>query len=365
MAPLALAVALAAAAPGGVRSALPPVARELYVVVWERPFVGPRVLEWEPQEPGGLAVDGTSGVVVFGTRDGWLHAVRPDRSVVWEVKTAAGFSAPPAIAGGVVYAGSDDGGLYAIDLSSGAVRWRYDAKEELGTTPVVVDGTVFVASLQDTVFAVDAKTGAWKWHHRREPRTGFTIRGAANVAFSNGRVYAAYSDGFVACLDSATGASHWERMVAPRGDQLDVDGLALWNGQLFVAAYSGAVLALDPETGATRWSFEAKGASRVIVAPGGLVIAVTTQAIHALSATDGTAIWTTPLQGTPTGMPVVAGKWIAVPTGEGGLRWLEAASGRVLRVFDPGSGVSGTPGVMSGRVYVLSNRGVLFALDLT
>jgi outer membrane protein assembly factor BamB len=196
------------------------------------------------------------------------------------------------------------------------------------------------------------------------PRPGFTIRGAAPVAVSGGRVYAAYSDGFVACLDAGTGSARWERMVAPRADQVDVDGLALAGGQLFVAAYSGAVLALDPETGNTRWSFDAPGASRVIAAPGGLVIAVTTAAVLALSATDGTAIWSTPLHGTPTGLPVVAGKWLAVPAGEGGLRWLEAASGRVLRVFDPGSGVSGTPGVMSGRLYVVSNRGVLFALDV-
>ena len=363
MSPLVLAVALAAAAPG-LRSTLPPVARELFTVVWDRPIVGPRVLEWEPQEPGGVAVDGPSGVAVFGTRDGWLHAVRPDRSVAWEFHAEAGFAAPPAISGDTVYAGCDDGRLYALDLAHGTVRWRYDAKEELGTTPAVADGTVFVASLQDTVFAIDAKTGAWKWHHRREPRSGFTIRGAANVAVSNGRVYGAYSDGFVAALDAGTGSPRWERLVAPRGDQVDVDGLALADGTLYAAAFSGAILALDPETGTTRWSFDAPGASRVIVAPGGMVVAVTTSAVIALSTVNGTAIWSTPLKGNPSGLPVVAGTWIAVPAGDGGLRWLEAASGRVLRVFDPGSGVSGTPGVAPGRVYVLSNRGILFALDL-
>jgi hypothetical protein len=36
----------------------------------------------------------------------------------------------------------------------------------------------------------------------------------------------------------------------------------------------------------------------------------------------------------------------------------------VLRVFDPGTGVSGPAGVHGGRVYVLSNGGDLYALDL-
>jgi outer membrane protein assembly factor BamB len=125
------------------------------------------------------------------------------------------------------------------------------------------------------------------------------------------------------------------------------------------------VLALDVETGATRWTHELKAAHRVMIAPGGTLIAVTTNAVHALSAADGTPLWSAQVPGDPMSAPVVAGKWLLVAAGEGGLRWLEAASGRVLRVFDPGSGVSGPPGVSGGRVYVLSNAGVLFALDLT
>jgi outer membrane protein assembly factor BamB len=318
-----------------------------------------------PQEPGGVAIDPVSAIAVFGTRDGWLHAIRADRSVAWEVQTKGGFSAPPAIDGDTAYAGCDDGNLYAVALSTGVVRWRYDAKEELGTTPVVSGGTVFVASLQDTVFALDAKTGSWRWHHRREAHSGFTVRGAAPVAVAEGRVYAAYSDGFVAALDAATGQPHWERQVAPRGDQVDVDGLALAGGQLFVAAYSGAVLCLDVDTGATRWTREMRAAHRVTLAPNGMLFAVTPTAVHAMSSADGTVLWSTPVEGDPAAAPVVAGKWLLVPAGEGGLRWLEAASGRVLRVLDPGSGVSGPPGVSGARVYVLSNAGVLFALDLT
>src|SRR5690242_7319317 len=91
-----LSVALAASAPG-IRTALPPAPRELYAIAWERPIVGPRTLEWQPQEPGGVNVDPVGNVAVFGTRDGWLHAVRPDRSIAWELQTRGGFSAPPAI----------------------------------------------------------------------------------------------------------------------------------------------------------------------------------------------------------------------------------------------------------------------------
>jgi outer membrane protein assembly factor BamB len=366
---LALALALAAGAPAargatpaGLAARLTPAPVALYRVAWRRPFVKRAALETSPSEPGGAAVDPTTGVVVFGTRDGWLHALRPDGRVVWELRVHGGFAAPPLVEGDTVYAGSTDGNLYAVALATGKLRWRYEAKEELGTRPVLADGTLYVASLQDTLFAIDARTGAWKWHHRREPRAGFTIRGAASAAVRAGTVYGAYSDGFGAA--GGKGQVRWERQVAPAGDYVDVDALAVEGGRLYAAAYSGSVLALDASTGEVAWAFRAPGASRLAVG-GGLVIAVTANTVYGLSMASGTPVWNAPLGGAPSGNPALAGKWVVIPAAQGGLRFLEAATGRTLRVFDPGSGVSAAPGVSGGRVYVVSNGGDLYALDLS
>ena len=210
------------------------------------------------------------------------------------------------------------------------------------------------------------RTGTWRWHHRREnKRADFTILGAAAVAAGPEAVYAAYSDGFVAALDPASGAARWERQIAPAGDHLDVDALLLEGGRLYAAAYSGAVLALDAATGETRWTSRSPGAAQLALAEG-LVVVVTPASVHGLAPADGASVWTTPLGGgAPAGAPVVAGPWMLVPADGGGLRWLEAASGRTLRVFDPGTGVSGSPAVAGARVYVLSNGGDLLALDLS
>lgn len=359
----ALALALAAA-PAGLSSRLPPAPLALYSVAWERRIAPAEPLEVNPLESGGAAVDPETGVVVFGTRDGWLHALRPDGKIAWEFHAAGAFNAPPAIAEGTVYAGASDGRLYAIALATGKERWRYEAREELGTQPVVAEGTVLVASLADTLFAVDARTGAWRWHHRRETRSGFTIRGAARAAVRGGVAYAGYSDGWVAALDALNGRVLWEHAVAPPGDYLDVDGLQVEDGRLYAAAYSGAVLALDAKTGDTVWTFRAPGASRVAV-NAGMVVAVSTTSVYGLARDSGAPRWTAPLVGAPASAPVFVGAWIAVPAGRGGLRFLEASTGRTLRVFDPGTGVSSEPGVLGGRMYVLSNGGTLFALDLS
>lgn len=361
----ALALALALAAGPGVRTSLPPAPVRLYRVAWQRPFVPTKALEWKPAERGGVVVDPSTALVIFGTRDGWVHAVRADGSLAWEFRGEGAFG-PPAVEGDTVYVGSTDGRLYAIATRTGKERWRYRAGEDLTTRPAVAHGAVYVSSLQDTLFAVDAATGAWRWHHRRETKAaaGFTIFGAAAAAAGPDAVYAAYSDGFAAALDPATGAARWEKQIAPADEHLDVDALALDGSRLYAAAYSGAVLAVDARTGDVAWKASAPAAAKLATAAG-LVVAVTTTSVQALSAADGSAVWTVPLGGAPEGTPVAAGKWLLVPAGEEGLRWLETASGRTLRVFDPGSGVSGPPAIAGRRVYVLSDGGDLFALDLS
>ncbi len=371
MTTVGLAVALALGAtlpppPAGpdLRTSLPPAPVQLYRTVWQRPLVPVKPLEVGPQERGGAAVDPQRGLVIVGTRDAWLHAFRPDGTVAWELKGAGGGFGTPTIDGDTVYVGSSDGNLYAVAIPTGKARWIYPAKEDVSTRPALAGGLVLVASLQDTIFAVDARTGAWKWHHRREQKAdSLTIFGAAAVAVGGGAAFAAYSDGFVASLDPATGASRWERRVAPTGTHLDVDSIALDGDRLYAAAYSGAVLALDARTGKDLWSFAAPAASRVAVGAG-FVFAVTPTSVFVLAPTSGGVLWTAPLEGSPGAAPVLAGKWLLVPSGAGGLRWLEAATGRSLRHFDPGTGVLAAPGVGGGRVYVLSNGGDLLALDL-
>jgi outer membrane protein assembly factor BamB len=358
------ALALLVAAVPGLQLQLPAAPRHIYGIAWKRALVQPELGAWRTIEPGGPAIDPASGTVVVGTRDGWLHAFRPNGTALWEFQGAGSFGAQPAVDGGVVYAGTSGGALYAVDLATGKERWRYDAKEELGTRPVVAGGLVLVVTLEDMLLAVDAQTGAWRWHHRREKREGFTIRGAAGVVVSEGTAFAGYSDGFVAALELGTGKPRWERKIAPEGKYVDVDALALGGGRLYAAAYSGAVLALDPASGKTLWQVALADATRLAWIDGTLVV-VTTAAIKGLSPDAGSVVWETAIgEGAPAASPVAAGRWIAVATGPGGLQFLDGATGRVVRVLDGGQGIDGAIATSKGRGYVLANGGTFFALDL-
>ncbi len=58
---------------------------------------------------------GSGGIVYFGSYDRHLYAVDiKTGQEKWRFKTGAGIPSSPAISGGIVYFGSSDGHLYAV-----------------------------------------------------------------------------------------------------------------------------------------------------------------------------------------------------------------------------------------------------------
>jgi len=69
--------------------------------------------------------------------------------LVWTFKTDVrnvGFGSSPAVAGGVVYVGSLDNWLYALDAETGQEKWRFKTDGEVYSSPAVAGGMVYVGS---------------------------------------------------------------------------------------------------------------------------------------------------------------------------------------------------------------------------
>jgi outer membrane protein assembly factor BamB len=62
--------------------------------------------------------------------------------------------------------GSFDGSVYALDIETGAQRWRYDGgPTAFLASPAVADGVAYVAdfTLSASILALDASTGVPIW----------------------------------------------------------------------------------------------------------------------------------------------------------------------------------------------------------
>ena len=72
----------------------------------------------------------------------------------------------PAVANGVVYVGSGDYNVYALDAATGAKLWSYHTGGAVYSSPTVANGVVYVGSYDYNVYALNAATGAklWSYH---------------------------------------------------------------------------------------------------------------------------------------------------------------------------------------------------------
>jgi hypothetical protein len=59
----------------------------------------------------------------------------------------------PAVADGVVYVGSDDNNVYALNASTGITIWTYGTTGLVDSSPAVANGVVYVGSNDYSVYA--------------------------------------------------------------------------------------------------------------------------------------------------------------------------------------------------------------------
>src|SRR3990170_3186583 len=151
---------------------------------------------------------------------------------LWRFNTGGPVDSP-VVSDGVVYVGSLDNNVYALNASNGAVVWKYTTGANVLSPAAVANGVVYVGSEDYNVYALNATTGAYIWSYK----TGYFVDSA--IAFSNGVVYVASEDNKVYALNATTGAFLWSYTT---GDWV-VSSPAVANGIVYVGSYDHVVYA--------------------------------------------------------------------------------------------------------------------------
>jgi eukaryotic-like serine/threonine-protein kinase len=144
------------------------------------------------------------GIVYIGSWDSSLYALDAETGQEkWAFKAGedpaihnqVGFQSSPAVVDGIVYIGCRDAHLYAIDATTGRKKWDYPtSKSWVIGTPAVRDGVVHVGTSDSARFmALDAKTGRLKFNFDAKAYVFSSAALAGNLAYfgsHNGRLYA-------------------------------------------------------------------------------------------------------------------------------------------------------------------------------
>jgi eukaryotic-like serine/threonine-protein kinase len=164
------------------------------------------------------------------------------------------FLSSPTVAGGMVYVGSGDGNVYALDAESGVSRWKFQTGNVVHASPAVAYDTVYIGSWDSFFYALDAKTGRERWRFKtgEDPAISNQVGIQSSAVVADGIVYFGCRDANLYALDAATGAKLW---AFPNKGSWVISTPIVRDGTLYFATSdSGLFHALDAKSGALRYS---------------------------------------------------------------------------------------------------------------
>jgi outer membrane protein assembly factor BamB len=313
-----------------------------------------------------------------------LHRVR------WVFPTGDRIVSSPVYADGVVYFGSDDGNVYAVNARDGRQVWKHRTGGPVPSTPALADGSLYVVSYDGKLHALDARTGASRWKFATEGERRFEARGLhgmqprtqtiadpfdvflSSPVVADGTVYFGSGDGHVYALDAASGALRWKFRT---GDVVHASP-AYAAGTLFVGSWDSYFYALDARNGALKWRFHA-GEDPLIhnqvgfqsspaIVDGVVYTGCRDANLYALDAATGKEKWRYGTAGSwVISSPAVRNGKVFFGTSDSSLYLvLDAASGKRLVQQQGKAYVFSSPAVTAKSVYVGVLNGTLEARDV-
>ncbi len=328
-------------------------------------------------------------------------SIESSLELAWTFETGGPIISSPVVVDGIVYVGSSDNSVYAVDLASGEKRWSFETQDMVDAPPLVHEGQVYVGSMDFFLYALDAKSGELAWKYE----TGDQILGGANwVSLPDGstRIVVGGYDYKLYGFDAAQGEKVWEYQTdnyvngtpAILGDQVVFGGcdavlhvvsavtgepieqvalgadchvvgsVALAGGKAYFGHYANEFVCVDLETGELDWAYPSPRHgfySSPAIGPEHVVFGGRDKLLHCVRRVDGQPLWTFPTNRRVDGSPVICGDKVIFGSGDGRLYVLDLQSDEELWKYEIGQPVYSSPAVANGMVVVGSDDGRLYA----
>jgi outer membrane protein assembly factor BamB len=323
---------------------------DLKTTLWKHK-TGGRVVS-SPAVAGDAVYFGSSDGHVYGVN-------RTDGALRWKLETGGPVNSSPAFRDGVVYAGSIDGKFYAVDASTGKTKWTFATQGERRFTapgihgaiprtelmadpfdvflssPVLAGEIVYFGSGDNNVYALDVASGALKWKFK----TGDVVH--ATPAVANGIVYIGSWDRYMYALNAATGKEIWRFQTGNDTTIYNQIGIAssaaIANGIVLFGCRDGHFYAVDAKTGAQRWKHDNK-MGWVIASPAvkdGVVYFPTSDGTRfkAIDIATGALKYSIENKAVSFSSPAIVNDLVYFGSSDGWLHALDAATGTIEAQF--------------------------------
>jgi outer membrane protein assembly factor BamB len=125
-----------------------------------QPLVAGPVLYPDPEEP----------IVLVGSQDGNLYAYDAEvgGNPLWTFRTGDKIWSTPVIKDGIVYFGSHDKNVYAVNVFDGTEEWRFTTGGVVAGKPLLINGMVVIGSFDKNLYGLEADSGVKNWELKGE-----------------------------------------------------------------------------------------------------------------------------------------------------------------------------------------------------
>ncbi|MEM7295869.1 MAG: PQQ-binding-like beta-propeller repeat protein, partial [Pseudomonadota bacterium] len=317
--------------------------------------------------------------------DANVSAVSTAGEVLWRHDLAPGLERTQDLPGGGLAVAADTlfvtdgfGYLTALEVGTGAPRWRLDLDAVAGP-PTVSGGIVYAADRAGTGWAIDTRNGRVLWTVSSVETTANLIGGPSPAVsdqlalfpFNSGELLATFRQGglrrWASTLSNVGSGRAYGRIGDIASDPV-IDG-----SKVYASTLAGQLAALDLETGDRIWMAERGSYGAVWPAGDSLFMVTDDASVTRINASDGSEVWSTELpfftRKRPRRRkgifahygPVLAGGVLWVASSDGALRGFDPATGVQTRSVDVPGGAASTPVVAGQTLYLLNGRGQLHA----
>lgn len=292
--------------------------------------------------------------------------LEPPLVLSWEytANRCKGNSAAPIVANGVCYFACGDR-VYALDMDTGNLKWRYPMDVALtGTvkaTPAIVDGKIYFGTGDSKLYCLNAETGTFEWF--------FETRGAVRCPpfVQDGIMYFGADDNSIYTINAATGDTIWTKPFTAR-DDFGV-GIALGAGMVVGSCMDGNLYGINA-SGKPRWMFRLPAApvkSSPIMTENITIMAVG-NFMYGLTTRSGQRKWMIQLPSDVAATPATDGTSVFVPCHDKKLYCYNVAGRQPIKGWtepvDMGGIAMSSPTVADSIVYITASHGIVAAYSV-
>jgi outer membrane protein assembly factor BamB len=310
---------------------------------------------------------------------------------------SAGGWAGTAIHDGIIYAGTLDGRVVAVNSSTQSLEWAYSLAPtttsgglSCGETsiptaiygaPVVDKDMVYVGTYSGQVLALNMlarsqnstfpqqRYGEWQWNCPINNAKSNAI--VAELLLGTNSIYVSSSNGRVYSLDKEFGDLNWESEVLDKIHRKLWTSPVIQGSTLYVSTYDGHIYSLSSETkNLLDWSFksEAGFTASPVIYEDAVYVGSFDRYLYAINVSSDIPMWIFP-EDEPAGnwfwaSPVISEGVVYTGCLDGLVYAIEAKTGEKLWEFDTGSPIVTSPVLMDNLLIVINESGTVYVFDL-